>query len=376
MILEVAREEDGWDLKQFYRQFTVGDLIELKIDRPDDFFLPYDIQSSQHITYILRDEENRTIHGSATFVIQNAWLSNRIQTVAIARDLRISPNRQAIISWGQHFQPVIEEVRKAYDVDYFFSVLNMSETKILNTFIRPHQHKRPWPRYHLFRRFNLVSLHGILPGAANPLPHMRIRKADAQLHAPLLHYILTKKKAKELSPVYDRASAENFIERWKNLSLSDFYVALDSHDNIVGCVTPWSAAQVQEFIPYKYINVAHNFRQFLKFGKWLGWTRTLTKPVPRLQREAPLNFRYLTCFLADNEDIFEALLWRVYHEVHPYEFLVYSQMRLDLHMRPPRGWVSARMPYGLYCLVPPEQELPEFLHPSHDLPCDWEPFYV
>jgi len=376
MILEIARPEDSWDLKQFYKEFHIGELMEFTIDRPDDFFTPYDIQSDQHVTYLLRHPENRTIQGVATFIIQNVWLGNRLRTVAVARDLRILPNRQAILSWGQYFMPVLDEIRKGYDVDYFFSVLNMSEAKVLNTFIRPRHHKRPWPRYHLFRRFNIVSIHGILPGTENPLPKMRIRKADPAWHDSLMYYILQKKKSKELSSIYDRASLENFIQRWKNLSLNDFYIALDSQDNIVGCVAPWSAAQIQEFIPHRYNLVAHNFRQFLKFGKWLGWTRTLTKPVPRLKREAPLNFRYMTCFLADNEDIFEALLWRVYHEVQPYEFLVYLQMRTDLYMRPPAGWVSAMLPYGLYCLVPPDEEMPEFLHPSYDAACDWEPFYV
>lgn len=376
MILGVARPEDSWDLKQFFKEFHVGDILEFSIDRPDDFFLPYDIHSDKHITYVLRDEKNNAIQGVATFIIQNVWLGNRLQTVGIARDLRILPTRQAILSWGNFFQPVLDEIRKGYDVDHFFSVLNMSEAKVLNTFIRPRHHKRPWPRYHLFRRFNLVSLHGILPGTHNPLPHMRIKKVDNNWHDSLMYYIVQKKQNKELSQIYDRASLENFIGRWKNLSLNDFYIALDGNDNIVGCVAPWSAANVQEIIPYKYNREAHNFRQFLKFGKMFGWTRTLTKPVPRLKREAPLNFRYLTCFLADNEDIFESLLWRVYHEIHPYEFMVYTQMRADLHMRPPGGWVSARFPYGLYCLVPPNKELPNFLHPSYDNPCDWEPFYV
>ncbi len=376
MILEIARPEDSWELKQFFKNFTVGELIHLKVDRPDDFFIPYDIQSDSHVTYVLRDPEDKSIQGVATFVIRNVWLNQKIQTIAIARDLRILPTRGAIVSWGKHFMPVLDEIKKAYHIDHFFSVLNMSEAQLLNTFIRPKNHKRPWPRYQLFRRFNLVSVHGVLPFTKNPLPHMRIKKADVSLHEDLLYYIVGKKKQKELSPIYDKSSAEEFISRWKNLSLNDFYVALDQDNNIVGCVAPWSAASIQELIPYEYKQVAHNFRQFLKFGKWLGWTRTLTKPVTRLKREEPLNFRYLTCFLADNEDIFEALLWRTYQEVHPHEFLVYLQMRQDLHMRPPVGWVSARLSYGLYCLIPPDQEAPDFLHPSNEAFCDWEAFYV
>jgi hypothetical protein len=376
MILEVARPEDNWDLKQFFRQFTTGELIEFKIDRPLDFFTPYDIQSDTHVTYLLRRPEDRSIQGAATFVIRNVWLDQKIQTIAIARDLRIMPNRQALLAWGQSFSPVLDEIRRAYHVDYFFSVLNMSDVKILNTFIRPRHLKRPWPRYHLFRRFNLVSVHGVLPFTENPLPHMRIRRADPSLEKALVQFIVGKKGNRELSTLYDQASVEEWIHRWQGLKLSDFYVALDSDDNIVGCVAPWSAGQIQEYIPYRYNQLAHNFRQFLKFGKWLGWTRTLTKPVNRLKREAPLNFRYLTCFLADNEDIFEALLWRVFHEIHPHEFLVYLQMRQDLHMRAPRGWIAALQPHGIYCLLPPETEAPAFLHPRNENLCDWEAFWV
>jgi hypothetical protein len=376
MILEIARPEDSWDLKQFFKNFTTGELIQFKIDRPRDFFTPYDIQSDTHVTYVLRKPEGRVIQGVATFVIRNVWLNQKIQTIAVARDLRILPSRQAILSWGQYFAPVLDEIKRAYHVDYFFSTLNMTDATILNTFIRPRQLKRPWPRYHLFRRFNLVSIHGVLPFTENPLPHMRIKKVDESLYEDLLYYIVNKKKQKELSSIYDKSSAEEFLTRWQGLKYTDFYVALDSNGGIIGCVAPWSAANIQEFIPYKYNQVAHNFRQFLKFGKWLGWTRTLTKPVNRLKREAPLNFRYLTCFLADNEDIFEALLWRVFNEIQPYEFLVYLQMRQDIHMRPPRGWIAATLPHGLYCLLPPEQEAPDFLHPSNENFCDWEAFWV
>lgn len=376
MILEIARPEDSWELKQFFRSFTVGELIQLKIDRHDDFFLPYDIQSDQHVTYVLRRPEDRSLQGVATFVIQNLWLGDRLRTVAIGRDLRINPNRGAIMGWGQHFQPVLEEIRKAYDVDYFFSSLNISDARTLNAFVRPRTMKRPWPRYHLYRRFNIVSLHGVWPGATNPLPHLRIRKVDPEFEEALIYYILQKKKDRDLSCTFDRTSTEKWITRWQGLSMKDFYIALDSQDNIIGCVAPWSSAQVQEYIPYDYNSVAHNFRQFLKFGKWLGWTRALTKPVHRLKQEAPLNFRYLTGLLADNEDIFEALLWRVFNEIHPHEFMVYLQMRQDLHMRPPKSWVHAKIPHAMYCLLRPDQEVPDFLHPSHDSTATWEAFYV
>ena len=158
--------------------------------------------------------------------------------------------------------------------------------------------------------------------------------------------------------------------------MSDFLIALDAHDNIVGCVAPWSSYGLQEYIPMEYSLRAHNFRQFLKVGQMFGWTRALTKPVTRLKMEENFKFRYLTFLNADNEDIFESLLWASFERARKDEFLVYTQTRTEFMYRRPLNWIGARTPYGVYLMLPPEQEIPSFLLPTNERPIEMEPFFI
>ncbi len=376
MKLDIAQAQDHTELKEFFKSFPSSGNIDLKTDRPRDFFMRYAIESDQYITYALRDEKTSSIEGAASFVIKNLWVNQEETTVAFARDLRISQNRKAILSWGQHALPIMNEIEKTMNAKIFFSVLNMNEIQALNAFLHPRDQRRELPRYYLYRRFHMVSLHGRFPWCINPLPRLKIRRASTRTWDALVQYVVKKSREKNLSSTWTAEKFAEKVERWRGLDLSDFLVAMDSNENIVGCVAPWSSGGIEEFIPMSYSLRAHNFRQFLKFGRWLGWTRTLTKPFSRLKVEAPLNFRYLCFLYADNEDIFESLLHAAFDEARENEFLVYLQMRSDLTLRRPLDWVSAQSPYGLYAMIPPDRDPPEFLHPRNDQPVELEPFFV
>ncbi|QDK37438.1 hypothetical protein [Bdellovibrio sp. NC01] len=373
MKLEIAKPEDSALLAEFYKGFPVRGLVEMKIDRNNDFFMPYDIQSDQHITYVLKEEDKP--EGMASFVLRDVLLDDKVQPVAFGRDLRITSNRKAVIEWSQHFLPVMTEVFQTFGTKYLFSILSMGEVQALNAFVRPRTLKRPLPQYHLFRRFNMISVHGRLPWASNPLPKMRIRHGNENNVDALIYYICQKSRDKDLATVWDAQSFRDKLDRWKGLKLEDFLIAFDKDENIVGCVAPWSSGGLQDFIPMQYGLRAHNFRQFLKFGKMLGWTRTLTKPFSRLKVEASLNFKYLSFLHADNGDIFESLLWKAFDDAEENEFLVYNQMRSEYIYRRPRTWISAKMPFGVYLLQPPDSEPPAFLHPSNEKSIEIEPFF-
>jgi hypothetical protein len=374
MELEIASPEHASQLAEFYKSFLTSGLVDLKVDRNDNFFGPYDIQSDTHITYMLK--EAGQLEGTASFVMRDVLLDGRPQSVAFGRDLRISNNRKVILEWSKHFLPVMQEVGRTLGTQYFFSIMSMSDAQALNAFVRPRTMKRPLPRYYLFRRFNMVSLHGRLPWAKNPLPHMRIRKGSPAHLDALIYYISQKSRERELSTVWDTNSFTEKLDRWKGLKLEDFLIAFDAQDNIVGCVAPWAASGVQDFIPMQYSLRAHNFRQFLKFGKSFGWTRTLTKPFSRVKIEGTLNFKYLNFLFADHEDVFSALLWKAYDDAEENEFLMYSQPRSDIMFRSPLSWISSKMPFGVYLLLPPDQTTPSFLHPKNEKTLEIEPFFA
>lgn len=376
MKLEIARPEQSAELATFFKTFPLNGPVEIAVDRSKGFFRPYEIQSDTHVTYTLRDEEKNELVGVASFAVSDTLVHGRPTRVAFGRDLRILETRQAVLGWTQHFLPVMKEVQRVLGAETFVSIMNLNEVKAMNAFIRPRPGKRPLPRYYLYRRFNLVSLHGRFPWAPKPLKTIRIRRGSPHLESALADYIVRKSRERDLSLCLDPSGFREALARWEGLKLDDFLVALDSKDNIIGCCAPWNAGGVEEFIPLHYNLLGHNFRQFLKFGRWLGWTRTLAKPRYRLRHEAPLDFKYLCFLFADNPDIFESLASDAFDEARDSEFLVYAQMRSDIHLRRPLNWVSAKLPHGLYVLAPPDAGTPSLINPRNDRPAMIEPFFV
>lgn len=376
MRLERASHNDQTELKNFFEQFSLTGALDLKIRRPGDFFAPYKIQSDNYETLVLRETDG-SIHGVASFVYRDVFFVDRVQRIAVATDLRIQPSRKAILQWSQHFLPVLKEVMQSQGVSCVLSVINTADPVALNAFVRPRQIKRAFPRYHLYRKFSLITLHGKLPFAPKPLTGLKIRHGEEKWFGHLLDYVTRRAPYRAFCSAWDEKSLRQKIERLPGFSLNNFILAFDSSDRVVGTVAPWSARNIQDYCPLSYSLRAHNFRQFLKFGKMLGWTRPLTKPTSRTGEDAPLDFRFLTFAQADNEDIFESLLWTAYEEAPKNEFLAYARCKQDFRLNPPLNWVSAELPLALYAVIPPEDQPPGFLHPTQLLNPEIEaPFFV
>ncbi len=375
MILEKAHYTDAQELSDFFKKFPLASPVEIRVDRQGLFFTPYEIQSPDYITYCLRDETTRELFGVATFVAQEIWLEGIPTRVIFARDLRISPVREAIIGWTKFFLPVFEEIRRELRAHHVFSIINRYELQALNAFVRPRARRRPMPSYHLYRRMYLVTLHGQFPWCNPALKTIRIVRGHEIAHDKWITYLTEKSIHRELGRNWNpKVFAEN-MKRWPGLDPMRFLVALDGEGKVVGCCAPWTSAGVEELIPVSYNLVSHNFRQFLKFGSLLGWTRKLTKPIHRLSSPGILDFDYLTHLYADNADIFAALLFKAYEKTRKSAFLVYAQTRSDLHLRKPPGWVGNEIPFGIYCMVPPGEDVPKFLHPANEDPIEIEPFF-
>lgn len=364
MILEVAQSQNNEELLEFYRSFPLDGLIHIRLDRGKDFFKYYGLQSDQYLTYILKEKDK--IIGVVSFVIDNIVIEGKPTTIAWARDLRISNDRTAILGWASHIQPVFEEIKKTFNVQYFFSTLNLSEEQALNTFIRPRSQKRSLPKYHLYRKFQVVTAHGFYPWARQSWPQLKIRRGSEKNQEAILDYIVEKSKNYAFCSATDKVTLNEKLERWIGFDWSDFFVAYDNADNIVGVMCSWSSAGIQDFIPLRYSFRAHNFRQYLKFMHMMGWTRTLTKPYHRIKIEASLNFRSLNYIRVDHPDVFSSLLASSYHEARENEFLLYLRDRQNIHLKAPRGWISAEQTYGLYCPVLSKEPTPDFLHPKFD----------
>lgn len=375
MNLEIASPKNSFELNEFFSQFTLRGLVDLKIQRKKDFFAPYKLQSDDYRTYMLRDSDG-DIQAIASFLFRETAYDGHPTKIATALDLRVAPNRKAIIEWSNHFLPVMQSITDEMKVEFIFSAINLADPSALNTFVRPRQMKRPIPRYHLYRKYNLVSLHGKWPWAKAPLKSVRFQNCHDGIEEALIEYILKRSQYRPFSSTWNREALLNKIKHLPGLKKSDFIVATDHQGNVVGCTAPWSPHEIQDYIPLSYSLRAHNFRQMLKFFWMFGMTHRLTKPVASTGIEQKLNYSHLTHLHADNEDVFEGLIATAFEQCSSQDFLLYAHAVQDYRLLPPRSWISASLPFALYAVVPPQKPMPAFLHPSISLNPELESCYL
>ncbi|MBC7742353.1 MAG: hypothetical protein H7061_09155 [Bdellovibrionaceae bacterium] len=346
--LREATSEDSQKLNNFFMSIPTHGAIEIKIGREQHFFSFYQRLGLTYKTYIL--EDGIEILGTASFLMRELKFKNRTLLLAQACDLRISPNRRAVLSWSNFFHPLLEEVRMNEKCDGFITSINQTESQAMNAFIRPKLKRAHQPLYSLARSYNLVSVHGFYPWAARANRNITVRPFKSSDKENLLAHLKAFSSHFDFLPVEAHDDLADFINRSLLYSWSQFLIAFDADDKIIGCVQPISSSLLQDYFPQEYDPQAHNFRQFLKVTQWLRFGRRLTKPFSRTQKQEALHFRLLHFLSAAHPEVLKALIKASYDTSKQNEFLIYAYEKNDFRKRPPRGSIFAEIPYGLYSI--------------------------
>ena len=356
-------EEQDSQIAKFFSEFPLPGLVEYQIQRKS-FFKSYEARSERFRVYALQDDEGN-IQGVASFLIYDALQDGHLHHLAIALDLRVASTRAALVHWSQSFVPVIEELYREEKLTSIFSLINSADSRLANLFLRPRSMKRPLPRYFLYRKTQFVTLHGKYPWAPRALTGVKVVPAEPKILDALVHYLSKRAQYRSFSSIWDLSSLQMKIHRTPDLRLSHFLVALDNQNNIAGCLTHWSPDPTQRYVPLTYSRQGNNFRQFLKFGSMFGWCRPLTKPKDRTGKNLQLNLSFLGNIHVRNEDVFDSLLDSAFEVIGSDRFAAYTHCDNDFRLKPPRHWISSSQAHGLYCVLPPKMNPPDFLNPRH-----------
>lgn len=358
MKLEIANWNYAQKLNIFFESFSFSDLIDFKVQRTRGFFSPYQSLGYDYQTFILSDRMDQLL-ATATFIFpefKNNDL-NVIYKAAIATDLRVLPNRQATLGWHQNFVPALNQIKTHFQPDIILSLLSNSDRKVLNTFLRSQPYRRQVPRYSLYQSFKLTSVHGFLPYSQVKLANIKIRPANDQ-DWDLIENFLLSQSWDFLSPI-QRITDLQFVIQNLGLDMSSLMLAQSEiTGEILGFVLLVPSAILQEYIPLNYSLRAHNFRQFLKFGRLFGWSHTLTKPFSRTQQAEPLHFYHVGCIRTRHPDIFQLILqetWKFH--LNSNEFLVYLRDNKDLSLNLSSGCVTSELDYDLFSVTLPNESL-------------------
>lgn len=352
MSIKKCFGDNEQELKTYLRDSILPGPIDLQIERPMGFWRPYELQANHFSTYALRNDEEK-IRGMATLLSRKGWLQNSYENIAFLSDTRLSAQKSTIAEWASELLNLLYYYREEQGVSYFFSVLSRLQGEAFSSLVRPRITRKNIPRYYLLRNFYAVWILGKLPLISSPMRTLEIRSAQKNDFEALANYLKHKSKGRVLSFDYTPELLYERLQFWPGLN--EFWIALDSDKNIVGCVAPWNASQVQQYRIANFNGAADAFRTLVSTLSLLGITKSFAGVGETL------NFQYLTHFYANNADIFYALLHKAYEKVKKNEFLVYTHYEKNAITTPPKEMISVELPLALYTILPHGEDLPHFL---------------
>ncbi|MES2803381.1 MAG: hypothetical protein V4654_12880 [Bdellovibrionota bacterium] len=357
IVLRESSPADSEKLGKFFYDIPTQALLDVKIRRQIDFFSLYRRLQLKFHNYILEetnDIQNNEILGTASFLLQDTQVEKNNLNISYAFDLRISPQRKAVLNWSRHFLPRLQKLIKTEKVDHFITSINLESSQVINAFIRTKQKRSNKPFYELIRKFNLVSIHGFYPMIFKVNPYIKVGFLEKQDLKKFVRYLSEKVKTLDLAPTAMIDDLEKYIHESLIYSFRNFVVARDAKDNIVGVCYPLSSSLLQDYFPQSYNQQSNNFRQFLKFASFFRVGRKLTRPFSRTQKEQTLNFQFLHFLFFEHPEVLQAMVKYTFEQSRQNEFLVYTYEQSMYTHRPPIGTIHSETPHALYEIRTPE----------------------
>lgn len=361
-----ANENDNKMLCDFFAEQMLSGNLQVKVKR-NDFFSPYKLLTNDYLTLYLKDRSGQTL-ATASLLFMKGFVNNEEQTIGFATDLRVSKSRQAIQKWSVFFIPEFYKEIKLRNCKYVFSALELYENETYNALVRPRNVRREIPRYFLFRRFDRVFIHGFWPNCPKPIT-LNFQHAWEEDIPAISKYIMQKSIRKPLMFPADEKKLAETLKSWPNFKISDFILARDKENKIVGCVAPFRLNNIQSYQVSSYPEPIREAVHAINGLSWLG----LTTQLPKVGQSG--NLIYLSHLHFDNADIFYALINQVYRQKNKNEIITYEYFHGQFESRPPVGTICSNLPYGLFSVLPEGQELPEFLRPNPFIPAPDFPSY-
>lgn len=365
IIIRETTTSDSPHINRFFSSIPIEGRVNLKLSRKNDFFSIYKKLGLKFINFILEKrvtteahqgqshplfitDSNNSIVATASFLIRNRYIKSKDLNIAYACDLRVAHDRKTIQKWSRYFLPKMYEIKADENIDHFVSLINLTDVKSINAFLRPKSPNSNIPAYELIKKFNLVTVHGFNPFVFKTNRSINIQFATSKDLPDLVSYLKRKMQDYDYLPTEISNDIEEYIQNSSLYSFSNFLIAKDAEGRIIGCTHPVNSSQLQDYFPLKYDFQASNFRQFLKFISFFGLGRKMTKPYSSTNKEQTMNFFILHFLNFDHPEVLSKLIKKIYGMSHNNEFIVYMYPKNFYLKRPPRGSIASETSYGLF----------------------------
>lgn len=314
---------DGWHVRladpndvalnrqlcELFSSVRLESALTLTQEREPDFFVLPRLHQGPFSTAVAFDDAGQVV-GCGTVAVRDAVLGDQTLKTGYLCDLRVAPGFRGGIHLARAYGHFMNHVEATYGADLFTTVIFDSNTAAVKALTTRSDKRKEQPVYRPMTPFEMVSVQFT---RKKPAPSNHVRPAtDADL-GPLLAYLAARARRRILGEVL---TPERFAERlalWPGLSLSDFLIATDANDRIVGCLAPWDTSIFKR-------------TRVMGYRGGMLWQKRLFNAAASVMRFPPLpqpgecfRFAFLTHLEVDDDDpaVMRDLLCAAYARLRP-----------------------------------------------------------
>lgn len=354
MSIRLATEADNAALCEAFAGITMDADLQISIRRDPDFMALYRMQTDRWECWVA--EQGGRIVGLGTLLARDGYLDGKPVRVGYLGDLRVAPRLSGGLRLlGQLYGPALDRFAAANDCDLFLTTIIASNTRALRALTSDRSRQIGIPSYHLLQQFDIRAVHLALPRLRTKGRYEVRRAVEPDLPA-VAAFLDADSRRRAFGYVLDEPELRRRLARWPGFSISDFYLAFDRRDELIGCCAPWDASSVKRTVVTAYRGSM----------RWVKRAYDMAAPllgVPTLPSGGqPLKYVYLTHLAIPSGEpkIMRALLEAAYRDrrADGFHFLSVCVPQTD-PLRPAySGFLTSNLRSNLYVVAARGQTLP------------------
>lgn len=296
-LLKKATPADETRLKALYSEKSREGMVQINLDRGNDFFGSLDVQGFNNVVYYVEDTLTGLIAGAGIRSLRQCYVNGKVETIGYLSSLRVAQSHRK--SRAMHL--IFDQLRQMYlqgeSAGYLCSVFksNKNATGVLTS------HKAGIPHFKTVGQYQTsVFVPKKLRGKTNA--QITVRKAAPDDIPALVDFLNTQGAEQQFAPHYSVDDFSQQSRTLKGLSINDIYLATQ-HDCIIGCLAFWDQTTFRQWKVGGYSTTLAALRPWL--NPMLGLTNMPLLP----KANQTLNYRLLSlvCIQRNDPMVFRTL---------------------------------------------------------------------
>ncbi|MFL9870243.1 hypothetical protein [Paraburkholderia megapolitana] len=247
MLIRRAQAADNLRILDFHTRHPMQGALPLRFDRSPDYFALHRCHADDHRTWIAEDAQG-DLKGIASLVVRDGYLAKRVEPVAYLGDLRVMPDRHLSRNWTDEVRRRLADLEHEAGVRHAYCAMIRDNRLATQSLLGARRAGRLG--FEHWRGYSNVSVYGQrgLRSAPRAVPGVRVVQAQPRHADALRAFLDAESMGQPFGCVFSTDEFARRLQSWPDFGIESFLLALDAHDNLLGCVAPWDAGRIKRIV--------------------------------------------------------------------------------------------------------------------------------